>query len=66
MRCRKGNVDTHFMRMFGVGKGKDVDLGLCQGGSGTNERYRATSRGTKSWGPNGDPPRAKKKKKDIR
>ncbi len=38
MRCRKGNVDTHSMRMPGVVKGKDVDLGLCQDGSGTSKR----------------------------
>ncbi len=29
MRRRKGNVGTHTMRMPGVGKGKDADLGLC-------------------------------------
>ncbi len=30
MRCRKGNIGTHSMRMPGVGKGKDADLGFCQ------------------------------------
>ncbi len=38
MRCRKGNVGTHSMRMLNVGKGEDADLGLCQDGSGTNKR----------------------------
>ncbi len=33
MRCRKGNVVTYSMRMPGVGKGKDADLGFCQDGS---------------------------------
>ncbi len=37
-RARKGNVDTHSMRMPGVGKGKDADLELCQDGSGINKR----------------------------
>ncbi len=37
MRCREGNVGTHSMRMPGVGKGKDADLGLCQNGSVTNK-----------------------------
>ncbi len=41
MRCRKGNISAHFMRMPGVGKGKDADLGLGQDGSGTNERGEA-------------------------
>ncbi len=41
MRCRKGNVGTHSMRMPGVGKSKDADLGLCQDGSGTNKRGEA-------------------------
>ncbi len=41
MRCSKGNVGTHSMRMpAGVGKGKDAGLGLCQNGSGTNKRSR--------------------------
>ncbi len=26
MRCRKGNIGTHSMRMFSVGKDKDADL----------------------------------------
>ncbi len=38
IRCRKGNVGTHSMRMPGVGKGKDADLRLCQDGCGTNKR----------------------------
>ncbi len=41
MRCRKGNVGTHSMRMPGVGEGKDADLGLCQDGSRTNKRGEA-------------------------
>ncbi len=41
MQCRKGNVGTHFMRMSGVGKGKDADLGLCQDRSRTNKRDEA-------------------------
>ncbi len=41
MRCRKGNVGTHSVRMPGVRKGKDTDLGLCKDGSGTNERGEA-------------------------
>ncbi len=41
MWCRKGNVGTHSMRMPGVGKGKDADLGLCQDGSGKNKRGKA-------------------------
>ncbi len=41
MRCRKGNVGTHSMRMPGVGTGKDADLGLCQDGTGTNKRGEA-------------------------
>ncbi len=35
---RKGSVGTHSVRMPGVGKGKDADLGLCQDGSRTNKR----------------------------
>ncbi len=38
MRCRKGNIGTHSMRMHGVGKGEDADLGFCQDGSRTNKR----------------------------
>ncbi len=38
MRCRKGNIGTDSMRMPGVGKGKDADLGFCQDGSRTNKR----------------------------
>ncbi len=30
------------MRMPGVGKGRDVDLGLYQDGSGTNKRGEAS------------------------
>ncbi len=30
MRCRKGNIGTHSMRMPDVGKGKDADLGFCR------------------------------------
>ncbi len=41
MRCRKENVGTHSMRMPGVGKGKDADLGLRQDGSRTNKRGEA-------------------------
>ncbi len=41
MWCRKGNVGTHSMRMPGVGKGKDADLGLYQDGSGTNKEGEA-------------------------
>ncbi len=41
MRCRKGNENTLSVRMPGVGKGKDADLGLCQDGSGTNKRREA-------------------------
>ncbi len=41
MWCRKGNVGTHSMRMSGVGKCKDADLGLCRDGSGTNKRGEA-------------------------
>ncbi len=41
MRCRKGNVDTHSMRMPGVGEDKDADVGLSQDGSGTNKRDEA-------------------------
>ncbi len=41
MWCRKGNDGTHSMRMPGVGKDKDADLGLCQDGSGTNTRGKA-------------------------
>ncbi len=29
------------MRMPGIGKGKDVDLGLCQDGYGTNKKGEA-------------------------
>ncbi len=39
--CKKGNISTHSMRMHGVGKGKDADLGLRQDGSGTNKRSEA-------------------------
>ncbi len=28
MRCKKGNVGTHLMRMPNVGKEMDTDLGL--------------------------------------
>ncbi len=38
MRCRKGNIGTHSIRILGVGKSKDADLGLCQDGSATNKR----------------------------
>ncbi len=31
MWCRKRSVGTHSMRMPGVGKGKDADLGLFAG-----------------------------------
>ncbi len=41
MRCRKGNVGTQSMRMPGIGKNKDADLGLCQDGSGINKRGEA-------------------------
>ncbi len=41
MPCRKENVGTHSMRMPGVGKSKDADLGLCQDESGTNKRGEA-------------------------
>ncbi len=41
MRCRKGNVGTHPMRMLGVGKGKAADLELCQDGSRTNKSGEA-------------------------
>ncbi len=41
MRCRKGNVDTHSMRIPGVRKVKDADLGLCHDGSRTNKRGEA-------------------------
>ncbi len=41
MRCRKGNVGTHSMRMPGVGKGEDADLGFYQDGSRTNKRGEA-------------------------
>ncbi len=48
MRCKKGNVGTHSMRMLGVGKGKDADLGLCQDGYGTN-KIGETERDHGSW-----------------
>ncbi len=38
MRCRKGNIGTHYMRVPGVREGKDGDLGFGQDGSGTNKR----------------------------
>ncbi len=38
MRCRKGNIGTHSMRMPSVGEGKDAHLGFCQDGSRTNKR----------------------------
>ncbi len=38
MRYRKGNAGTHSVRMHGVGKGKDADLGLPQDESRTNKR----------------------------
>ncbi len=41
MRRRKGNIGTHSMRMPGVGKGKDANLGLYQDGSETNKRGEA-------------------------
>ncbi len=41
MRCRKGNVSTHSMRMPSVGKGKDAELEFCQDGSRTNKRGEA-------------------------
>ncbi len=41
MRCKKGNVGTHSMRIAGVGKGKDADLGFCQDGCRTNKRGEA-------------------------
>ncbi len=41
MRCRKGNIGTHSMRMPRVGKGEDADLGFCQDGSRTNKRGEA-------------------------
>ncbi len=36
--CREGNVKTHSMRMPGIGKDKDVELGICQDRSGSNKR----------------------------
>ncbi len=38
---REGNVGTHSAWVPGVGKVKDVNLGLCQDGSGTNKRSEA-------------------------
>ncbi len=38
MQRRKGNIGTHSMRIPGVGKGKDADLGLYQDRSETNNR----------------------------
>ncbi len=46
--CRKGNVGTHTMRMPGVGKSKNADLGLCQDGSETNKRGE-TERDRDPW-----------------
>ncbi len=40
MRCRKGNVGTHSMRMPGVGKGKDADRGRVKIGSEDIEEAR--------------------------
>ncbi len=37
MRSRKGNIGTHSVWSHGVGKVKDADFGLCQGGYGTNK-----------------------------
>ncbi len=41
MRCRKENIGTHSMRMPGVRKDEDADVGFCQDGSRTNERGEA-------------------------
>ncbi len=41
MRCRKGNVGTHSLRMLVVGKGKGANLGLFQDGSRSNKRGEA-------------------------
>ncbi len=45
---RKRNIGTHSMRMPGVGKGEDANLGLCEDGSRTNKRGKA-ERGYGPW-----------------
>ncbi len=39
--CRRRDTDKKTLAMLGDGKGKDVDLGLSQDGSGTNKRGEA-------------------------
>ncbi len=40
MWCREGNARTHYMRMPGVRKDKDADLGFRQDGSESNKRSK--------------------------
>ncbi len=38
MWFRKGNIGTHSAWVPGVGEDNDADVGLCQDGSGANEK----------------------------